>query len=260
MISEARNVAGARRGRSVGAVLGLLLLLPLVGCATKADVRDLREEIRELNSRQEALLRELQRQGEAQGDSIRVLAEDFRSHQGRVAGQFRNLEDLVLRTEELAGISQQEIAAIRDQMEVPRRGVPGGERSDLDDPFGGGAEESYEQAISLLRRGSTTAARMGFQGVVEQYPNHPLAPEARYHLADILVQEGNLEEAIHAFQRIGELHPGADRVPDAYYRVGALHRELGSDSEARSWLERVVNTWPDSGAADLARELLREIG
>jgi TolA-binding protein len=39
-----------------------------------------------------------------------------------------------------------------------------------------------------------------------------------------------------------------------------LHRELGDEREARRVLERVVNTWPDSGAAELARQVLREIG
>lgn len=233
----------------------ILLLLPLTACATKADVRDLQEEIRELNARQETLLRELQRQNEAQRDSILALAEDFRAHQARVAGQFRSLEDVVHRTEELAGITQQEIAALRDR---GGGGAPGPTR--VDEPGGGSAEDGYGQAVALMRRGSTTAARMGFQGVVESFPNHPLAPEARYHLADILVQEGRMEEAAEAFARIAELHPEADRVPDALYRAGVLHRDLGNTGEARNYLERVVNTWPDSGAADLARQALRELG
>jgi len=258
------NCSPAPRGRAEGrprrgVLLAILFLIPLTACATKADVRDLRDEIRELNSRQEVLLRELQRQQESQRDSAMALSSEFQNHQARVAGQFRNLEDLILMVQELAGISQQEIAALRDRLDSPRRGL------EVRDPFDGdqgmqGAEEGYEQAMNLLRRGSPTAARMGFEGVVEGFPNHPLAAESRYHLADMLVQEGQLEEAIEAFLRIGELHPDADRVPDAYYRVGILYRELGDNNEARRYLERVVNTWPDSGAADLARETLREIG
>jgi tol-pal system protein YbgF len=237
----------------------VLLLLPLASCATKSDVRGLQEEVRELNARQEALLREIRREQVAQGDSLRALAADFGDHERRVTVQFRGIEDAVLMVQELAGISQQEIAAIRDRMDASRRAAG------VEDPFDGpgtasSAEEAYQQALTLLRRGSVTAARMGFEGVIEGFPNHPLAPEARYHLADLLVQEDELEAAIDAFLEVPEFHPDADRVPDALYRVGVLHRELGDEREARRVLERVVNTWPDSGAAELARQVLREIG
>jgi tol-pal system protein YbgF len=252
-----RPSGGLSRGRSPGGVLSVLLLfVPLTACATKGDIRDLREELAESSARQETLLRELQRQNEAQRDSIQAISQALQSHEARIAGQFRGLEDLVLRTEELAGITQQELAAIRD-----RQGRPGGaDPVRMDEAAGGSAEDGYGQAVALMRRGSMTAARMGFQGVIESFPNHPLAPEARYHLADILVQEDRPEEAAEAFARIAELHPEAERVPDALYRAGVIHRELGNTGEARRYLERVVNTWPESGAADLARQVLREMG
>lgn len=262
-MSDRRTSDPPRRGpgdRIRGLLLAALLLLPLTACATKADVRDLRNEIRELNSRQETLLRELQRQQEGQRDSIQALSSEFQSHQARVGGQFRNLEDLVLMVQELAGISQQEIAGLRDYLDSARQGLEFRDPFQREDAGSQGAEESYSQAMDFLRRGSTAAARMGFEDVVESFPNHPLASEARYHLADLLVQEERLEEALEAFLRIGELHPDADRVPDAYYRAALLYRELGDVDEARRYLERVVNTWPDSGAADLARETLRDLG
>ena len=74
-------------------------------------------------------------------------------------------------------------------------------------------------------------------------------PEARYYLADILYREGDTESAIDAFLELPEFHPTAPRVPDALYRVGTLHLELGSPDDAEEYFERVVNTWPDSGAA-----------
>jgi TolA-binding protein len=42
--------------------------------------------------------------------------------------------------------------------------------------------------------------------------------------------------------------------------VGAIQSELGNTSEARATLQRVVNTYPDSDAATLAADKLREIG
>ena len=72
-------------------------------------------------------------------------------------------------------------------------------------------------------------------------------------------QENRLDEAIEAFLRLPELFPTADRVPQALYRVGSIYELQGNLDQAVIYLERVVNTYPDSGAAELARELLREI-
>ena len=78
--------------------------------------------------------------------------------------------------------------------------------------------------------------------------------------ADILVQENRLDEAKDAFLRIPELFPTAQRVPWALYRVALLEIEMDNLDGAREYLNRVVNTYPSSGVAELARERLQEIG
>jgi TolA-binding protein len=75
-----------------------------------------------------------------------------------------------------------------------------------------------------------------------------------------MVQEDDLEGALEAFLRIPEFHPTSPEVPQALYRAAVLHIEMGDPDEARVLLERVVNSYPDSGAAILAQERLREIG
>jgi tol-pal system protein YbgF len=94
---------------------------------------------------------------------------------------------------------------------------------------------------------------------LQTYPNDALAPDAHYYLADILVQENRLDEAIRAFLRVPELFPTAQKVPEAFYRVGILYLELNQREDARAYLERVVNSYPESGAAVLARERLAQI-
>ena len=82
---------------------------------------------------------------------------------------------------------------------------------------------------------------------------------AQFYLADILEQENRLDEAIQAFLRISELYPTADRVPAALYRIGAIYASQGNDEQAVIYLERLVNTYPDSGEAEIAEELLQDI-
>ena len=97
------------------------------------------------------------------------------------------------------------------------------------------------------------------QSFLADYPDHRLAPSAQFFLGDVFEQENRLDEAIDVFLRIPELYPTEDRVPQALYRAGAIYALQENVEEAIRYLETVVNSYPDSGAADLARELLQEI-
>ena len=249
------------RGPSTRLLIALVALFPLAGCATKADVRDLQDSILELHAQQNALLRELQRDQDAMADSLQLVTRGMLDFRGETLRRVTNMEDHLLRIQELTGLSQQQLSTLRDELDRDRAlstlgtgGGPGGFQ--FQDAPAGVAEDVYFAALAQFQRGGLTTARMGFEDVVENYPNDPLAPEARYLLADILVQEGQVAPAIAAFLAIPEFHPAAPRVPDALYRAAMLHVQEGDRAAARPLLERVVNTWPDSGAADLAREAI----
>jgi tol-pal system protein YbgF len=244
--------------------LVVLLLGVLPGCATKRDVRDLQALVSELHAQNQALLRELQEAQMEQGGSLAVLAETLQESRAESARRMMNIEDQLLTVQELAGLSQQQLASLRDQYERDRQqdlrsGGFGAGGFQPGAGGSGGAAELYDAAVTQFNRGTYAAARMGFEQVVNEYGSDPLAPEARYYLAEILNNEGDVEGAIDAFLEIPEFHPTAERVPDAYYRAGSLHLGLGNADQARQYFERVVNTWPDSGAADLARDELARL-
>lgn len=243
-------------------MLVLLLLGALPACATKRDVRDLQALVSELHAQNQALLRELQEAQIRQDGSLAVLAETLQESRAESARRMINIEDQLLTVQELAGLSQQQLASLRDQYERDRqedRSAGGGFGSggfQRGAGGGSGASELFEAAVTQFNRGTYTAARLGFEQVVAEYGSDPLAPEARYYLAQILNNEGDVEGAIDAFLEIPAYHPTAERVPDAYYWAGRLHLGLGDTEQARQYFERVVNTYPDSVVADLARDEL----
>lgn len=169
-------------------------------------------------------------------------------------------------------MNQQSLMTIRDLMESqgPRGRTPmgtdtePGQRMDVDlvptEGRAGGAMEMYSAAVTQFNNGSLSTARRAFEQFLRDYEYDALAPDAHYYLADILVQEERLDEAVQGFLRIPELFPTSNRVPDAYYRVGVAYIELGQLDDARVYLERVVNSYPDSDSAAAAQERLNEIG
>ena len=100
--------------------LAFVLVGSVAGCATKADVRDLQDEIRELYSQQQVLLQELQESQRAHQDSISVVGLSLQDGRAETARRMTSIEDQLLTIQELTGLSQQQVASLRDQMERDR--------------------------------------------------------------------------------------------------------------------------------------------
>ena len=169
----------------------------------------------------------------------------------------------------MTGQIQRSVVLLSERIRAEGEGVTTSDRrADPDSlraliALGGGdpaaAAEMYEAAVTQFNRGSLNTARMVFSRLLGDYPDDPLAPRSQFYLGEILEQENRLDEAIDEFLRVAQLYPTADQVPVALYRIGLIYVLQENVDVAESYLERVVNTYPDSGAAELARELLQEI-
>jgi len=242
-----------------------IFLLPLVfllsGCATKRDLRDLQAEVRtqRLLQDEEALRRHAQTQ-----DSLTAQSEILFQLRGQLMTQLIAIQDQLVTIQELTGQNQRNVSLLREQLETDRVRLTqevadvGADPERLAPPAvdAGEAAELYNDGVTQLNRGSRVTARRAFEAFLTRFPNHPLAADARYFLADILVQEDRWEEAIVAFNQIPELHPASPRVPEALYRIGVAYIRLDQRARAREFLNRVVTGFPESGAALLAREAL----
>jgi len=124
---------------------------------------------------------------------------------------------------------------------------------------GGSAEQLWGVAREQHLRGSYSTAQVAYEQFLEDYPNHDLAPDAHFNLADMITQQDRAEDALEAFQEIQALYPTSSRVPDALYRIAQLQVEMGDADDARATLERIMNTYPEATIAMLARDLLEEI-
>ena len=268
------SVALLRRGwgRGGGVFLVTTTLLLSAGCAMKGDVRRLQDEVAGQAARQEAQLRELSADIEALQDSLEVQSaianEMVVDTRGGIARELRDIRTQLSQLTQLTGQIQRSVVLMSQRLQAEGAGVTTSPRSADPDSLrvrlgrGGdpaAADETYEAAVTQFNRGSLNTARMAFSSFLGDYPDHRLAPSAQFNLGDILFQENRLDEAIEEFLQVGQLYPTADRVPVALYRVGLIYVLQEDVETARTYLERVVNSYPDGGVADLARDLLEDI-
>ncbi len=267
--------AGLRSGSRVPGIRWVLVALSAVivtGCATKGDLRDVRDEIQALAAQQRQAFNELSGMNLAVQDTLQGQADELFASRGEINRRLQALEQEMTTIKELLRLNQQSLVRIRDYLEAGGASTRGPVRTDTEpgqempqqltptQPATGAAEESYNAALTQFNRGNLGTAQQAFQLFLQQYPNSPRAPDVRYYLADILVQQGHPEQAIDAFLQIPQFYPTADKVPDTWYRVGVLYVELNKLDDAREYLQKVVTNYPESDAAQLAKAKLAEIG
>ena len=154
-----------------------------------------------------------------------------------------------------------EIAELKDRLAFgagPQAGPPGaaGQGAPTEDAS---PRALYDAAYEDLMRGNHGLAVMGFQEVIEQYPTSQLADNALYWLGEAFYVQKDYKRALEHFQKVSSDYPKADKVPAALLKVGFCEIELGRKSKARSALQELVKTYPNSEEAHLARDKLAEL-
>jgi len=244
--------------------------LTMGGCATKADIRDLRTDLRDLAMRQDSVMAELRRETLSTQDTLRGQSDQLFDFRGAIARQLQDISQAISRIEAMVGENQRGIAGVRDQLANMRR-TPVSASPAVGDSTSmgpgaaqpgqteGDAQGVFNAAVTQFNNGSLTTARLGFEQFLQMYPNNALAPDAQFYIGDILQKNDQNDDALAAFQKVRELYPTSAKVPEALYRVALLQIDMGKKADARTTLQLIINTWPAAPITENARDKLKEI-
>lgn len=120
-------------------------------------------------------------------------------------------------------------------------------------------EARYQKGLELIQKqGDFAAGRREMEGFVKENPGHELAVNAAYWVGEAYYGEKQYENAILQFQEVIEKHPAHTKAAAALLKQGLAFRALGDERNARTILQKVVDTYPDSEEAKKARERLAE--
>jgi tol-pal system protein YbgF len=123
-----------------------------------------------------------------------------------------------------------------------------------------GAEQAdFDAALDELRDGHYAQAIADFQGFLNAYPDSRLAGDAQYRLGESYYVSRDYEAAKEAFINLGLRYPQSARLPDALLKLGYIYGELGDAARARDVLQKLMQVYPDSQAADLAEQQLQSL-
>lgn len=256
-----------RRHLTFGRLLALLgLLILATGCASRREVEGLLADVQRMRSSldrleehqtaQDSLL--LDRTGFindriAQGESVqqRIKADQVES-----LGEMRELMATL-------GVSLQEGQEFSRRLthrleELTVLMAQSGLRQKRDSLTLADPEWLYNQSTLDLYRGFPELARLGLREYVHRFPKGPRVELCGYWIAESFLSEQNNDSALVTLDTFLAKWPNSSKRPAAQVRKGLLLASMGQGDEATRLLEEVLQRWPESAEARIARQRLEE--
>jgi tol-pal system protein YbgF len=259
-------------------------LFAATGClATQGSIQTLQDEIRasrsQLAQNDTAILRaEDARRREIAtlsatidrlNDSVRVLTARLALFQANAAGQFDAMGQQVIKIESILGQNTRDLQEQRTQLAALReQGVSGATAPapsvagtpDTTQRAGNsgtpGPATIYSSAVDEFKKGSYRTAQSGFEDLLRSYPDYEQAARAQVYIGDALKYQGNSAAADSVYQLVETKYPNSPDVALALYRHGRVLWDANKKGEARIVLNRLINKYPQSDEAALAKDLM----
>ena len=115
-------------------------------------------------------------------------------------------------------------------------------------------EQEYAAALATYRAREHGQAVIDFLDFIAKYPKHPLAGNAQYWIGEAYWAQRDYRQALVEFEKVFEHGPG--KAPDALLKIGLCYLRLSDVPRAQQAWQRVVNEYPKSESAAMARSLI----
>ena len=122
---------------------------------------------------------------------------------------------------------------------------------------GAAERKAYEQIQDLIRNQKKyDEAISRIYEFIDKYPEGDLTVNAYYWLGEVYLVKPQLEQAKQAFTIVATRFADHRKAPDALYKLGVTHDRLGEKAEAQRRMKMVIENYPASSAAELAKKYL----
>ena len=122
-----------------------------------------------------------------------------------------------------------------------------------------GAAADYKDAFAAYNAGKYKQSESMFRDFAKKYPKSPLAANAGYWLGESCYSQGRYDDAILAFQSVARQYPKHDKAAASLLKTGYSYERLADKPNARFYLEQLLENYPKSEPAPLARAALARI-
>lgn len=114
----------------------------------------------------------------------------------------------------------------------------------------------YDRVMDEFKHRDYTAAMAGFQLFLELHGQSALAANAQYWIGECQYRMRRYRDALKSFYDVVSNYPLSPKLAAATLKLGQTYDKLGDLEKARLMFDRVVEQYPDSAEAEVARKVL----
>jgi tol-pal system protein YbgF len=117
-------------------------------------------------------------------------------------------------------------------------------------------QQAYEAGLAQFKANNYGAAIQSLQSFMATYPQSPLAPSAQYWIGNAYYALRDYKNAIAAQQRVIATWPDSAKASDALLNIASSQAEAGDANGSRNTLRTLVSKYPNTPAAEQAKQRL----
>ncbi len=117
----------------------------------------------------------------------------------------------------------------------------------------------FEAALGTFRQGDFVGAQTAFSGFIKNHPQSGYIPSALFWLGNAQYATRDYKGAIANFRTLVAQSPDHARAPESILSIANCQVELGDTKSARKTLGDLIKAYPQSEAAQAAKERLAKL-
>ena len=119
-----------------------------------------------------------------------------------------------------------------------------------------GEAKAYESAHNLVKAGRYKEAVLAFQDFAKANSESSLVPNAHYWTGFSYVGMSDFESAAASYQYLIDTFPNSPKTPDAMLSLARAQVQMNRQNDAVGTLDKLIQRFPYSRAADNGKKLL----
>ena len=195
----------------------------------------------------------------AQSQGIGKLESEVRGLRGEVERMRHDLETNEKRSRDLYQDLDRRLTKVENEGRAARLSMEPRIAQPPPVPASQEEEATYLAVFDKLRGGRYDESITGFRDLLQRWPDGRYAANAWYWMGESYYAKRDYDAALESFRSLLEKFPTSAKAPDALLKTGMALLEKKQKAEAKAALQKVVADYPDSNAANVARQRLEQI-
>lgn len=117
----------------------------------------------------------------------------------------------------------------------------------------------YDRVMEEFKQRDYEAAMAGFRLFIELHGQSALAANAQYWIGECQYRMRRYRDALKSFYDVVSNYPLSPKLAASTLKLGQTYTKLGDHEKARLMFDRVVEQYPESSEAEVARKAIEAI-